>query len=287
MLQSPVHPIFRQTPAWPPAFFRMDREAMERLLGYFERSRHQSGETIFSPGDPANSLYYIIDGTLALVAEETAEDRDSGAADAGKAPKDTGKTRKAFGREVPAKGGGKRSKAARVAMGIEEADDEDDGLQREMLVGHAVSGEFVGDLGLFFPAPKRHIALRARTQAEIARISHARLMELLEGPLREDAPKVLYAIGAHLSKRLLGATRKASGLALVDVRERIMRAVIELAKHPDALTHPQGMQIKASRQELAKLSGCSREMAGRALKELEAAGRLTARGKTIVVFGLR
>jgi CRP/FNR family cyclic AMP-dependent transcriptional regulator len=47
------------------------------------------------------------------------------------------------------------------------------------------------------------------------------------------------------------------------------------------------MQIKASRQELAKMSGCSREMAGRALKELEEEGRLTAHGKTIVVFGSR
>lgn len=287
MLQTPIHPIFRQTPTWPPAYFRMDKETMERLLSNFERSKHLAGETIFQPGDPADSVYYIIDGTLALVAEETAEDRDSGAADAIKAPKNTGKTRTAFGREVPAKGGGKRSKAARVAMGIEEPGDDDESLQREMLVGHAVSGEFVGDLGLFFPAPKRHIALRARTACEVAKISHHKLMELMEGPLREDAPKILYAIGAHLSKRLLGATRKASGLALVDVRERIMRAVIELAHHPDALTHPKGMQIKASRQELAKLSGCSREMAGRALKELEAAGRLTARGKTIVVFGLR
>lgn len=261
---------------------------MERLLSYFEKTKYAAGESVFRPGDAADSLYYIIDGTMSLVAEETAADRASGAAAADRAPKDTGKTRTAFGREVPAKGGGKRSKAARIAMGIEEPDEEDDvSRQREMLVGHAVAGEFVGDLGLFFPAPKRHIAMRARTACEVARISHTKLMELMEGPLRDDAVKILYSIGAHLSKRLLGATRKASGLALVDVRERIMRSVIELARHPDALTHPDGMQIKASRQELAKLSGCSREMAGRALKELEADGRLTARGKTIVVFGLR
>lgn len=261
---------------------------MDRLLAYFEKTKHAAGETVFLPGDPADSLYYIIEGTMELVAEETAADRASGAADAKRAPQDTGKTRTAFGREVPAKGGGQRSRAARIAMGIEHDDGkEEETPRREMLVGHAVAGEFVGDLGLFFPAPRRHIALRARTACEVGQISHARFMELMEGPLKDDAVKVLYSIGSHLSKRLLGATRKASGLALVDVRERIMRAVIELARHPDALTHPDGMQIKASRQELAKLSGCSREMAGRALKELEADGRLTARGKTIVVFGLR
>jgi CRP/FNR family cyclic AMP-dependent transcriptional regulator len=33
--------------------------------------------------------------------------------------------------------------------------------------------------------------------------------------------------------------------------------------------------------------GCSREMAGRVLKVLEEQGLLTARGKTMVVFGVR
>ena len=53
------------------------------------------------------------------------------------------------------------------------------------------------------------------------------------------------------------------------------------------MTHPQGMQIKVSRQELSRLVGCSREMAGRVLKVLEEQGLLKATGKTIVVFGAR
>jgi CRP/FNR family cyclic AMP-dependent transcriptional regulator len=53
------------------------------------------------------------------------------------------------------------------------------------------------------------------------------------------------------------------------------------------MTHPEGMQIKVSRQELSRLVGCSREMAGRVLKVLEDQGLLRATGKTIVVFGAR
>src|SRR6202007_2661447 len=56
---------------------------------------------------------------------------------------------------------------------------------------------------------------------------------------------------------------------------------------PDAMTHPEGMQIKVSRQELSRLVGCSREMAGRVLKVLEEQGLLRATGKTIVVFNAR
>ena len=42
-----------------------------------------------------------------------------------------------------------------------------------------------------------------------------------------------------------------------------------------------------TRQEIARIVGCSREMVGRVLKELEEQGLITAHGKTIVVFGTR
>ncbi len=53
------------------------------------------------------------------------------------------------------------------------------------------------------------------------------------------------------------------------------------------MSHPQGTQIRVSRQELARIVGCSREMAGRVLKQLQEQGLLHARGKTIVVYGTR
>jgi CRP/FNR family cyclic AMP-dependent transcriptional regulator len=62
---------------------------------------------------------------------------------------------------------------------------------------------------------------------------------------------------------------------------------MDLCNEPEAMTHPQGMQIKVSRQELSRLVGCSREMAGRVLKALEDQGLLKATGKTIVVYGAR
>ncbi|HEC00049.1 MAG TPA: transcriptional regulator Crp, partial [Thiotrichales bacterium] len=47
------------------------------------------------------------------------------------------------------------------------------------------------------------------------------------------------------------------------------------------------MQIRITRQEIGRIVGCSREMVGRVLKNLEEQGLITARGKTIVVFGTR
>jgi CRP/FNR family cyclic AMP-dependent transcriptional regulator len=53
------------------------------------------------------------------------------------------------------------------------------------------------------------------------------------------------------------------------------------------MTHPDGMQIKITRQELGKIVGCSREMAGRVLKTLEENGLVSVSGKTMVVYGTR
>ena len=107
------------------------------------------------------------------------------------------------------------------------------------------------------------------------------------GTLSADAPKLLYAIGAQLSRRLLDTSRKASRLAFLDVTDRIIRTLHDLAKEPESMSHPQGTQLRVSRQEIARLVGCSREMAGRVLKKLQADGLLHARGKTIVLYGTR
>ena len=53
------------------------------------------------------------------------------------------------------------------------------------------------------------------------------------------------------------------------------------------MTHPDGMQIKITRQEIGRIVGCSREMVGRVLKTLEEQGLLEAKGKTMVVYGTR
>jgi len=73
----------------------------------------------------------------------------------------------------------------------------------------------------------------------------------------------------------------------VAVNPNIIRTLHDLTREPEAMSHPQGTQLRVSRQELARLVGCSREMAGRVLKKLQADGVLHARGKTVVLYGTR
>jgi len=249
--------------------FEFDRPALSRLLAYCEQRHYPAKRNVFVPGDKADLLYFVISGSLMIVSGDE-QDTDEGS-------------------ESPAQS----LPVARAALSNIKAagDDEDDDVcedkEKELVVNYIGPGDFIGELGLFYPSHKRNVTLKTRTPSQIAEISYEKLLTLMANELAADGPKILFEIGSQISKRLLSVTRKASGLAFVDVRERVMRAVIELSHNPEALTHPRGMQIKASRQELAKMSGCSREMAGRALKELEEEGRLTAHGKTIVVFGSR
>ncbi len=50
------------------------------------------------------------------------------------------------------------------------------------------------------------------------------------------------------------------------------------------MRHEHGRQIKITRQEVSRIVGCSREMVGRVLKELQERGVLWAHGKTMVLF---
>jgi len=151
--------------------------------------------------------------------------------------------------------------------------EDDDG--REMIIAYLNAGDFFGEMGLFEKegAEKERSAwVRAKTECEVAELSYAKFRELTQ-----QDPDILYALGSQMAERL----------AFLDVTGRVARTLLDLCKQPDAMTHPDGMQIKITRQEIGRIVGCSREMVGRVLKSLEAQGLVYVKGKTMVVFGTR
>ncbi len=162
-----------------------------------------------------------------------------------------------------------------VSVNIEEEDG------REIVLAYLNNSEFFGELGLFDMEIRSALVL-ARSDCEIAEISYDRFKELVH-----DEPEVLWRLSTQMADRLRKTNNKVFDLAFVDVIGRVARTLIELSKEPDAITHPDGMQLRITRQEIAKIVGCSREMAGRVLKELELDGHITAKGKTVVVLGVR
>jgi CRP/FNR family cyclic AMP-dependent transcriptional regulator len=212
-----------------PPMLTPDRNAIERFLAACHRRRYASKTAIIRPGDSANILYYVIDGSLTVSSED------------------------------------------------EEG--------RELILAYLNRGEFIGEMGLFVETPRREVMVRTRTPCELAEIGYERMFSLFEGPLRDECPKILFAIGSQLTNRLLHTSRKVSRLAFMDVTGRVAKTLIDLTDEPDAMTHPNGKQIRISRQEISRIVGCSREMVGRVLKQLEEQGMISVSGKTIVVLG--
>ena len=164
-----------------------------------------------------------------------------------------------------------------VSVSIED----DEG--REMIMAYLNEGDFFGEMGLFDDENSpRTACVRAKSACEVAEISYSRFRELAASD-----SELVFRIFRQMAERLTRTTRKAGDLAFLDVTGRVAGTLLDLCKQPDAMTHPDGMQIKITRQEIGRIVGCSREMAGRVLKSLEEQGLISVSGKTIVVFGTR
>ena len=203
-------------------------ERIDRFLKHCHVHHYRSRTNIISAGDAADTLYYILDGSVTVFIED------------------------------------------------------DDG--REIIITYLNKGDFFGELGLFLNDldTKRSAWIRARSHCEIAEISYDRARELAR-----EIPEILFEISQQVAKRLQITTRKVSDLAFLDVTGRVARTLLDLCEQPDAMTHPDGMQIRVTRQEIGRIVGCSREMVGRVLKNLEDEGIVSVKGKTMVVFGTR
>jgi len=166
--------------------------------------------------------------------------------------------------------------------------DEVDG--HEFILACLSRGDFIGEAGFFEIEGKRNkrdVYVQTCAKSQLARISYKRLNALLENELKADSIEIINALARQLAKRLLQTSRKAGHLAFLDVSGRVARTLIELSESPDAMTHPDGMQIKITRQDIGRMVGCSREMAGRVLKSMVEDGLIDAAGKTIVIKNLR
>ena len=167
-----------------------------------------------------------------------------------------------------------------IEGGVTVVTEDDDG--KEIILAYLNAGDFFGEMGLFGEDSQRSAWIRAKGQCEVAEISYERFREVAK-----NDPDILFQLASQMALRLRRTSDKVARLAFMDVTGRIARTLLDLTKEPDAMTHPDGMQIRITRQELGRIVGCSREMVGRVLKNLEQQGLITAKGKTIVVFSTR
>lgn len=152
---------------------------------------------------------------------------------------------------------------------------------REIVLAYLGPGEFFGEMCLFPDQQSRTAIVRTRKPTLVAEIGYQAFRDLAQ-----SNPDVMFDLAGQLASRLRDTTRRLGDLAFLDVAGRMAHILLELVKKPDAIPHARGTVIRSSRQELARLVGCSREMAGRVLKKLEEDGMVHSQGRNILVLGV-
>ena len=154
----------------------------------------------------------------------------------------------------------------------------------DLILAYLNKGDFIGELGVFRTVEVRSVSVDTRSRSQVADIPYVDFKAALKNQLAPVAVELLFLLSEQLSSRLLITGRKYGDLAFMDVEGRIARTLLDLCNEPEAMSHPEGTQLYISRQEISRIVGCSREMAGRVLKELEDKKLIRAHGKTIVVY---
>lgn len=153
-----------------------------------------------------------------------------------------------------------------------------DEYARERMLEVLGPGEVVGELSMFDDAP-RSASVSALTAATLAVLLYADVERTLVAH-----PHAALRLLAQMSSRLRRANEKLTDVALLDVRSRVLKAVLELAARfgePDS----DGIYVDhgLSQEDLARYVGSSREMVNRALSELQFRGVLIVRPRALVL----
>jgi len=207
------------------------KQAIDQFLKYTIKRSLPKKRLLILPGDTPDSLFYIISGSVSVIAQGD--------------------------------------------------------NHHEIVLAYLNAGDFIGEMGLFITPDQRSVTIRTRTECEIAEISYTKLKKLFLNELKNEYASILHAVGTHLSKRLLATSKKVTQLVFVDAAGRVARTLLDLCEQPDAMSHPEGTQLRVSRQEIARIVGCSREIVGRILKDMSEEGLIEASGMTIVIYHQR
>ncbi|MFP5358062.1 MAG: cAMP-activated global transcriptional regulator CRP [Gammaproteobacteria bacterium] len=149
---------------------------------------------------------------------------------------------------------------------------------REVVLAYLNPGEFFGEMCLFPEQQVRTAIVRTRSHALVAEIGYQAFRDFAF-----QHPDIMFEIAGQLAGRLRDTSRRVGDLTFLDVAGRLARTLLDLAQKPDAIPHARGVIVKISRQELARIIGCSREMAGRVLKKLEEDGMVQSQGRSILI----
>ena len=150
---------------------------------------------------------------------------------------------------------------------------------REVILSLLGSGSVFGELSLLDGKP-RSANVVAIEETDLLMLRRTDFIQLIY-----KTPQIATALLAELATRLRKTDRQIEGLALLDVTSRISDTLLQLAAEQGVET-VDGVTIhsRPTHQELANMSGTTRETVSRVLKRLESQGYINCSGRKITIL---
>ena len=150
---------------------------------------------------------------------------------------------------------------------------------REVILSILGEGTVFGELSLLDGKPRSANVIATEDTSLIMLRRHDFVQLIFK------VPQIATALLAELASRLRRTDRQIEGLALLDVTSRISETLLQLAGDRGVET-ADGVVIhnRPTHQELANMSGTTRETVSRVLKRLETQGYICCKGRTIAIL---
>jgi CRP/FNR family transcriptional regulator, cyclic AMP receptor protein len=145
---------------------------------------------------------------------------------------------------------------------------------KEVILSIFGPGEYFGEIA-FIDGEQRSATIITREPVEVLIISSGIFRNILS-----SNPDLAFNLLVGAVKRLREANKQIESLALMDVYGRVARLLVHYAKPKD---DKQFIDEKLTHQEIANMTGSSREMVSRIFKDLVSGGYVTIENRRITI----
>ena len=150
---------------------------------------------------------------------------------------------------------------------------------KEFILSLLGQGEVFGELSLLDDRP-RSANVTAMVETELLMLRRSDFLDLVG-----RIPQIAVSLLEELASRLRRTDDQVEGLALLDVHHRVAKTLLRMAED-GGQTSPEGILVRRrpTHQQLANMSGTTRETVTRALKQLQDEGYIRISGRQILIL---
>ncbi|MCQ2089125.1 MAG: Crp/Fnr family transcriptional regulator [Fibrobacter sp.] len=155
---------------------------------------------------------------------------------------------------------------------------------RETILSFLERGDFFGEMSLIDGEP-RSASVRTVTDAQMMIIHRESFLQLIR-----QTPEIAMALLSEMSKRLRKANKQIGSLSTMSVSGRVAGTLLNLMEERGVRIHTDnGKRVvvihnRPTQQQLADMSGTTRETVSRICSMLVKANAIAMTGKDIVIF---